>query len=150
MRFCGVWIGEGLIPGNGGDGPRADAFSLLNKLWRRSFIESNVAVEDREHHLWFKLHDVMRDLAFYILNYSGTPPAKQLYLCRAGQNLEEFLQEWEAILNAQRLSLQLNKLKRCPESAPELLSLLLRGNPIVSLPGSFLRSFRKLKVLDLS
>jgi len=28
------WIGEGLIPGNGGDHPRADAFSLLNKLWR--------------------------------------------------------------------------------------------------------------------
>jgi Leucine-rich repeat (LRR) protein len=44
-------------------------------------------------------------------------------------------------------------LERLPErriSAPELLSLLLGGNPIVSLPGSFLRSFQKLKVLDLS
>jgi hypothetical protein len=28
------WIGKGLVPGNGGDHPRADAFSLLNKLWR--------------------------------------------------------------------------------------------------------------------
>ncbi len=147
------WIGEGLIPGNGGDDPRADAFSLLNKLWRRSFIESNVGVQDIEQMLWFKVHDVMRDLAFYILDDSGTPPAKQLYLYRAGQNLEEFPQEWEAILKAQRLSLQFNKLKRLPERrifAPELLSLLLAGNPIVSLPGSFLRSFQKLRVLDLS
>jgi len=33
------WIGEGLIPGNGGDDPKADAVSLLNMLLRRSFIE---------------------------------------------------------------------------------------------------------------
>jgi disease resistance protein RPS2 len=147
------WIGEGLIPGNGGDDPRADAFSLLDMLWRRSFIELNVEVEDEEDYIWFKLHDVMRDLAFYILNDSGTPPAKELYLYRAGQNLEEFPQEWEAILKTQRLSLQFNNLTRLPERricAPELLSLLLGWNRIVSLPGSFLRSFQKLRVLDLS
>jgi disease resistance protein RPS2 len=28
------WIGEGLVPGNGGDDPRVDAFSLLNKSWK--------------------------------------------------------------------------------------------------------------------
>jgi Leucine-rich repeat (LRR) protein len=102
---------------------------------------------------WFKLHDVIRDLAFYILeNGSGTLAAKQLYLYRAGQNLEEFLQDWEAILNARRLALQLNKLKRLPRRicAAELLSLLLGGNPIVSLPASFSRSFQKLRVLNLS
>jgi Leucine-rich repeat (LRR) protein len=157
------WIGEGLIPGNGGDDPKADAVSLLNKLLRRSFIEgkwwrsssieSNVDFEDQRF-LWFKVHDVMRDLAFYILeNDSGTPPGKQLYLYRAGQNLEEFPQEWAAILEAQRLSLQFNKLKTLPERricAPKLVSLLLAGNPIVSLPGSFLRSFQKLRVLNLS
>jgi Leucine-rich repeat (LRR) protein len=67
--------------------------------------------------------------------------------------LEEFPQEWEAILKAQRLSLQWNKLKSLPERricAPELVSLLLGGNPIVSLPGSFLRSFKKLRVLNLA
>jgi disease resistance protein RPS2 len=144
------WIGEGLVSGNVGDDPRADAFSLLSKLSKRSFIESEVSHDNRFQ--WFKLHDVMRDLAFYILeNDSGTPPAKQLYLYRAGQNLEEFPQEWETILKAQRLSLQFNKLKRLPRRicAPELLSLLLYGNPIVSLPASFLRSFQKLRVLDL-
>ncbi len=66
--------------------------------------------------------------------------------------MEEFPQEWEVILKAQRLSLQRNKLKRLPRRfcAPDLLSLLLGGNPIDSLPASFLWSFGKLRVLDLS
>ncbi len=151
------WIGVGLVPGNGGDDPRADAFSLLNKLWRRSFIESNVEVEDREHLLWFKLHDVMRDLAFYILeNDGGTPPAKQLYLYRGGQNLEAFPQEWKTTLKqpskARRLSLHMNNLKRLPGrfNAPELVSLLLGRNPIQFVPASFLSCFPNLRVLDLS
>jgi len=146
------WIGEGLVPGNGGDDPGADAFSLLDKLWRRSFIESDAEVSCENDFLWFKLHDVMRDLAFYILeNDSGTPPAKQLYLYRAGQNLEEIPREWKAISKALRLSLRRNKLKTLPGSfdAPELVSLLLGGNPIRFVPESFLSNFRKLRVLDL-
>ncbi len=74
------WIGEGLVPGNGGDDPRADAFSLLNKLWKQSFIESEGEVDSDEGDLLrFNLHDVMRDLAFYIVE-NGKPPAKQHYL----------------------------------------------------------------------
>ncbi len=75
------WIGEGLVPEHGEDDPRTDAYDLLDMLWRRSFIESNVDVHDDEDDLWFKLHDVMRDLAFYIVKEDcGTPPAKQLYI----------------------------------------------------------------------
>jgi Leucine-rich repeat (LRR) protein len=92
-------------------------------------------------------------MAFYILeNDSSTPPAKQLYLYREGQNLEEIPQEWKAISKALRLLLKRNKLKRLPGSfyAPELVSLLLGGNPIQCVPESFLSNFPKLKVLDLS
>jgi len=147
------WIGEGLVPGNGGDDPRADAFSLSDKLWRRSFIESDEEVSCENNFLRFKVHDVMRDLAFYILESdSGTPPAKELYLYRAGQNLEEIPREWKAISKALRLSLRRNKLKTLPGSfdAPELVSLLLGGNPIQFVPESFLSNFPKLRVLDLS
>jgi Leucine-rich repeat (LRR) protein len=152
-RILWGWIGEGLVPGDGGDDPRADAVSMLNKLWRRSFIELKVKVSGVKDVSWCKLHDVMRDLAFYILeNDRGTPPAKQLYLYRAGQNLEEFPKDCTAISEALRLSLDTNKLERLPESfyAPKLVSLLLGGNPIDSLPGSFLWSFGKLRVLVLS
>jgi hypothetical protein len=107
---------------------------LLKKLWEQSFIESHGEVDSDESNLFtFKVHDVMRDLAFYIVeNDSATPPAKQLYLYRAGQNLEKSPQEWEAISKALRLSLHRNKLKRLPGrlDAPELVSLLLGGNPI--------------------
>jgi hypothetical protein len=141
-----VWIGEGLVPAHDGDDPRADAFSLLKKLLERSFIESDV-----EDFGCFKVVDVMRDFAFYILE-NGTPPAKQLYLYQAGQNLEEIPQEWKAISKALRLSLKSNKLKRLPGSfsAPELVSLLLGGNLIQCVPAGFLGSFPKLRVLDLS
>ncbi|KAH9569582.1 hypothetical protein CY35_03G140900 [Sphagnum magellanicum] len=147
------WRGEGLVPGNGGDDPTADAFSLLDKLWRRSFIESDAEVSCENEDLGFTVHDVMRDLAFYILeNDSGTPPAKQLYLYRAGQNLEEIPREWKAISKALRLSLRRNKLKTLPGSfdAPELVSLVLGQNPIRFVPESFLSNFPKLRVLDLS
>jgi hypothetical protein len=115
------WIGEGLVTGHGGDDSSADAFSLLKKLWKRSFIES-----DEEDLLTFKVHDVMRDLAFYILeNDSSTPLAKQLYLYRAGQNLEEFPQELKAPY------LKFNHVSRAEVSTPYLIhvmSLLLANS----------------------
>jgi disease resistance protein RPS2 len=97
-RILRYWIGEGLVPEHDGDDPRADAFSLLKKLWERSFIESDEEVVlDEEDLLTFKVHSVMRDLAFCILkNDSGTPLAKQRYLDRAGQNVEEFPQKGKA------------------------------------------------------
>ncbi|KAH9536440.1 hypothetical protein CY35_17G108800 [Sphagnum magellanicum] len=148
------WIGEGLVPAHDGNDPRADAFSLLNKLWERSFIESHGEIDSvLEDALRFKAHDVMRDLAFYILEKDcGTPPAKQLYFYRAGQNFEEVPKECTAISEALRLSLDTNKLERLPESfcAPKLVSLLLGRNPIVSLPASFLSNLPKLRVLDPS
>ncbi len=154
------WIGEGLVPGHAGDDPRADAFALLKTLCKRSFIESDEwyvldegFVIDEEYFLTFKIHDVMRDLAFYILrNDSGTPPAKQLYLYRAGQNLEEIPQEWKAKSEALRLSLKSNNFTNFPHSfyAPKLTSLLLGKNPIQFIPINILSNFPKLKVLDLS
>ncbi len=146
------WIGEGLVPGHDGDDPRADAFSLLNNLCERSFIERHGMVDDWDG--WsFKVHDVMRDLAFYILEKDcGAPPAKQLYFYRAGQNLEEVPKECTALSEALRLSLDTNKLERLPENfyAPKLVSLLLGRNPIKFIPASFLSNFPKLRVLDLS
>ncbi|KAH9550487.1 hypothetical protein CY35_10G074800 [Sphagnum magellanicum] len=148
------WIGEGLVPAHDGDDPPADAFSLLKKLWEKSLIWSDdwfaLAAED---FLVFKVHDVMRDLAFYILEKDcGTHPANQLYLYLAGQNLEEIPKKWTAIPEALRLSLDTNKLGRLPESfyAPKLVSLLLGRNPIEFVPASFLSNFPKLRVLDLS
>jgi Leucine-rich repeat (LRR) protein len=156
--FC-HWVGEGWIPGNGEDDPRADAFSLLKKLCERSLIESIQLAEELvvgdEYEMRFKIHDVMRDVAFYILkNDSGKPPAELLYLYRAGQNLEEIPRELEGTLEkpskVRRLSLYQNDLQNLPENlyAPELVCLLLGRNPLYNLDHS-LNSFPKLRILNL-
>jgi Leucine-rich repeat (LRR) protein len=147
------WIGEGLVPAHDGDDPTEDAFSLLKKLWERSFIESNGQFGSDVHYLLnFKVHDVMRDLAFYLLEKdSGTPPARQLYVYRAGQNLDKVPKECTTLLEALRLSFDMNKLEALPDCfyAPKLVSLLLGGNPIASLPANFSSNFPKLSVLNL-
>jgi disease resistance protein RPS2 len=147
------WIAEKLVPAHDGNDPTADAFSLLKTLWERSFIESNEQFNaDESYVLTFKIHDVMRDLAFYLLEKgSGTLPAKQLYFYRAGQNLEQVPAACTAILEALRLSLHTNKLETIPDNfcAPKLKTLLLGRNPIISLPANFPNNFPQLTILNL-
>ncbi len=130
---------------------------------QRSFIESNGAFDsDQSYLLDFKLHDVMRDLAFYLLEKDcGTLHAQQRYLYRAGQNLGKIPQELKrisetpeskctTISEALRLSLDTNKFETLPEFyAPKLVFLLLGRNPMVSVPASFSSYFPKLSVLNL-
>jgi len=154
--FC-RWVGEGWVPGNGEDDARADALSLVNKLCDRSFIESIELAEEfvisDEYFLAFKIHDVMRDVAFYILeNDSGVRPG---LLYRVGLNLKEIPQEMKATLeqpsNVQKLSLYGNKLEELPDNwyAPELISLVLGENPMEFSAMNFLSNFPKLRILDL-
>ncbi|CAK9195232.1 unnamed protein product [Sphagnum troendelagicum] len=153
--FC-HWVGEGWIPGNGEDDPRADAYSLLKKLCERSLIQSIVSEEESlVMDEYFKIHDVMRDVAFYILkNDSAVPSAELLYLYRPAQNLAFLPQGLEGTLEqpskVRRVSLYQNKLQCLPENlyAPELVCLLLGANPIYDLDSS-LNSFPKLRILDL-
>jgi Leucine-rich repeat (LRR) protein len=153
------WVGEGWIPGNGEDDPRVDAFSLLKKLCERSLIESiqleELFVVSDEYFLKFKIHDVMRDVAFYILkNDIGVPSVELLYLYQPGQNLKFLPPGLEGTLEqpskVRRVSLYQNELQYLPRNlyARELVCLLLGGNPIYDLHSS-LNSFPKLRILDL-
>jgi len=112
---------------------------------------------DEEVFPHYKVHDVMRDLAFYILQIDGgTTPAQQLALYQAGQNLTEFPPKWitecKQLLKSRRLSLHQNNLETLPSTfcAPELLTLLLGDNKIYYLPAGFLKGIPNLRVLDLS
>ncbi|CAK9237692.1 unnamed protein product, partial [Sphagnum troendelagicum] len=111
---------------------------------------------DEEVFRQYKVHDVMRDLAFYILQIDGgTTPAQQLALYQAGQNLTEFPPRWitecKQPLKAHRLSLYQNQLETLPSTfcAPELLTLLLGKNMISDVPAGFLKGIQNLRVLDL-
>ncbi|CAM6042832.1 unnamed protein product [Sphagnum compactum] len=147
------WTAEKLVSVDDANDSAADAFSLLKKLWERSFIESNGQFSsDESYMLNFKLHDVMRDLALYILEKDcDTPPAKEVYFYQAGRNWGEVPKDWKTLLAARRISLDTNKLERLPENfcAPNLVSLLLGRNPIVSLSANFSSNFPMLSVLNL-
>jgi len=162
------WVGEGLVPDYAGDDPGGDAHSLLNKLLERCFIEKKVVsnedgylrykglhlkklLSNEDSYMMYKVHDVMRDLAFYIVE-NGKAIAIRRYLYRAGQNLKAFPEEWMGPSEARSLSLRWNELRSLPPSfhAPRLVSLLLGNNQIDFLPSSFLRNFRELRILDLS
>jgi hypothetical protein len=122
------WTGQGLVPEHYEDDPRAERVSLLTQWWEQSFIETNGPFgSDQCYLLNFKMHDVMRDLGFYLLEKDcGTSHAKQRYLYRPGRNLEQVPHEWKVIseppesecttiLEAISLSLDTNKFETIPD-----------------------------------
>ncbi len=62
----------------------------------------------------YKIHDVMRDLVFYISVHGNTPLKKELFLFQVGQNLEHFPLKWttksKEHFNVQNLSFMYNHL----------------------------------------
>jgi Leucine-rich repeat (LRR) protein len=149
-----LWKSEGLLddPTNMfGDGPTQFAYYLVGLLIGRSLIE--VATEDGDEYTC-KVHDVMRDLAFHIIE--GQKPITCLY--RPGKKLVEFPRDWIRRYRCQpcevrKLSLMVNDLTTLNGvtfSAPKLEVLLLGWNEkLEAMPKQFLKAMDNLKVLDL-
>lgn len=154
-----AWVGEGIVQGGKQtyDNPEDEAFELLGWLIARSLIELQPPKITSYMHQVFmtcKIHDVLRDLARYVLQHKEEPRNRDC-LYEAGRNLECFPPQWTTTdssqLSACRLSLSFNSLTELPQQlkAPELQVLFLRDNPLKEIPKAFFESFRSLKVLDL-
>jgi disease resistance protein RPS2 len=154
-RLFQYWVAEGLVPGEVGDDPEQDTFHVLGLLISRSLIELGCHTENK---LCCKIHRVLRDLAFHIIQSHDADEKKQLALYRPGRHLQEFPLEWRTngkeLLAVRQLSLNDNNLKRLPTkiSAPNMQTLLLSHNEeLENLPKGFLKGVQQnLKVLDLS
>ncbi|KAH8956553.1 hypothetical protein BDL97_07G045100 [Sphagnum fallax] len=154
-RLFQYWVAEGLVPGEVGDDPEQDTYHVLGLLIGRSLIELE---SDSENKLCCKIHHVLRDLAFHIIQSHDADEKKQLALYRPGRHLQEFPLEWRTnakeLLAVRRLSLNDNNLKTLPTkiSAPNMQTLLLSHNEeLENFPNGFLKGIRQnLKVLDLS
>jgi hypothetical protein len=154
-RLFQYWVAEGLVPGEVGDDPEQDTYHVLGLLIGRSLIELE---SDTENKLCCKIHRVLRDLAFHIIQSHDADEKKQLALYRPGRHLQEFPLEWRTngkeLLAVRQLSLNDNNLKRLPTkiSAPNMQTLLLSHNEeLENLPKGFLKGVQQnLKVLDLS
>jgi ElaB/YqjD/DUF883 family membrane-anchored ribosome-binding protein len=154
-RLFQYWVAEGLVPGEVGDDPEQDTYHVLGLLIGRSLIELGSDVENK---LRCKIHRVLRDLAFHIIQSHDADEKKQLALYRPGRHLQEFPPEWrtnsKGSLAVRRLSLNDNNLKTLPTkiSAPNMQTFLLsRNEQLENFPKGFLMGIgQNLKILDLS
>jgi len=152
-----TWIAEGLVQSRG------ETYSMdmdLGRSYVKLLIDrglfQNVSFEKRISKgnnkkpvkVWkgsyITVHDVICDMAIYV-------GEKDNFLCRAGQQLEDFphiqTQDWE------RMSLFSNQIENLPKDfiCPKLVSLFLSENPFIcSIPDTFLINLNSLRVLDLS
>lgn len=152
-RLFAYWIGEGLVGGEGDD-PTDDAYFLLGLLIGRSLINFAGGPKHYEGKSTCSVHDVLRDLALYIIQYN-TLEEDQTCLFRAGKGLRRFPTKWchNTSLKAHRLSLLDNDLQSIPDyiQARDLRTLLLGQNVTTSLTISelFFSQLNQLRVLDL-
>lgn len=146
VQLC---IGEGLmatkeLQNEPGYDPFEMGRSYLHSLADRCLIEP-IARDLEGCVLWFRMHDVLYDLALQIAE------TEENCYFRPGRGFPE-LRENECS-GFTRISLNYNTLSSLPKSfrAPEICSLLLRNNKdLTEIPKRVIGSMVSLKVLDLS
>lgn len=150
-----VWSGEEFVGRHEDIDAETEAYYLLGVLVGRSLVELEKGWSDsRSSHVFScKIHDVLRDLALYILQ-NGKQVSEQQCLFKAGRQASSFPEAWQIpSLSARKISLIRNDIQSLPSTrirAPSVRVLLLSDNKILAIHGKFLRNFPNLQVLDLS
>jgi disease resistance protein RPS2 len=142
-----LWAGEGLLVKQTGDHVSYSSFALgrfyVNLLADRCLIEP--ILRNLNDIVFFKIHDVLRDLGIRIAE------AEKTFYCGVGRGLRTL--DANECSRRTRILLSNNKLSSLPNSmrAPELCSLIMDGNKdLTKIPKRVIKSMVSLKVLDLS
>lgn len=142
-----------------GEDPTEDAYCLLGILIDWSLMDlMDCFMFARTFK--FKVHDVLRDLALYTLEYR-IPPHKRACLLRPDRGLTNFPQEWlTQPLEAKRISLKEHEITTLPEQvqASQLQTLILEGMVgnfgevmgLVAIPKQFFVTLNNIMDLDLN
>ncbi|XP_059629297.1 probable disease resistance protein At5g63020 [Cornus florida] len=137
-----MWMGEGFFD----ECDHIDevfplGHDIIGRLKLACLLESSQYGRD-----YSKMHDVIRDMALWILSESG-----KKYLVQVGLQLlvAPALSKWE---EAERISVMQNSIEELSGTprCPNLLSLNLRINALRTISDSFFQFMPTLKVLDLS
>ncbi|XP_060668072.1 probable disease resistance protein At4g27220 isoform X2 [Ziziphus jujuba] len=139
-------IDEGIIEGMKS---RQEAFekghSMLNRLENCCLLEGSMDYDKTKH---VKMHDLVRDMALQLTSYSPR------FLIEAGAGLKEIPEEENWTEDIVRASLMRNNILDIPSDAspkcPELLTLRLNYNILMSISDCFFTHMKCLSVLDLS
>ncbi|XP_059642077.1 probable disease resistance protein At5g63020 [Cornus florida] len=136
------WIGEGLLD----ECDNIDeAFSLGHDIIGRLKLACLLECSKKGSND-FKMHDVIRDMALWILLESG-----RKYLVQAGLKLSvtPALSKWEETEKISLMENCIEELSGTPR-CPNLLTLNIRRNPLRTISNNFFQFMPALKVLDLS
>ncbi|CAA2977928.1 probable disease resistance At5g63020 [Olea europaea subsp. europaea] len=121
---------------------------ILNKLENVCLLERcEISYPvDQSVNLGVKMHDLIRDMALKI--------TKDDYMVKTGLQLKEIPEEQEWKEDLVKVSLMWNRIEVISRvtspKCPKLSTLLLRLNPLKSIPDSFFLQMRGLHVLNLS
>ncbi|XVF41142.1 hypothetical protein PTKIN_Ptkin01aG0256400 [Pterospermum kingtungense] len=139
------WIDEGLI----------DEFETREAMHCRGhsilkMLENNCLLEKANNEEEVKMHDVLRDMALFIIRSVG-----RQFMVKAGLQLKKLPSEHEWIGNLEKVSLMDNKIPAIPAHISprchNLSTLLLQENyTLERISESFFEHMLRLKILDLS
>ncbi|XP_071724084.1 disease resistance protein RPS5-like [Rutidosis leptorrhynchoides] len=147
-----LWIGEGLL-GDTGDvyHKRDEGASILGDLKRACLLES-------EHHdgcpvdqETVKMHDVIRDMATWIVRDHGQRENKLLVIENEEDMSTEMISKWREAENVSIWGNLIAKINQAPPMCSQLETLFVRETKVSLVPRGFFKSMMAcLKVLDLS
>ncbi|XP_042516547.1 disease resistance protein RPS2-like [Macadamia integrifolia] len=148
LNYC---VGEGLV-----DNYKYGSLTAARNKGKDLITSLKIAcmVEDGEHKGSVRMHDMMRELALWIVTSSESDGNSPKFLIRTGETVREAPQAYEW-LNATRISFYWTSIEKFPElggRCQKLTSLLLRNICIIPVipPTNFLQHMDHLSVLDLS
>ncbi|CAN7040622.1 unnamed protein product [Brassica oleracea var. botrytis] len=138
------WICEGFIQENQSrENAFDEGYSIISSLLRACLL-----LEEPVYKVQVKMHDVVREMALWVASDLGEHEGR--YTVQAGVGLREIL-EVESWVPVRKISLMDNEIKELSGSpcCPELTTLLLQENKLVTISSEFFRRMPRLHVLDL-
>ncbi|PON61476.1 NB-ARC domain, LRR domain containing protein [Parasponia andersonii] len=140
------WLAEGLI-----DEKHDFENSVNNGIAVIEILKDSCLLEDGDYEGTVKMHDVVRDVAIWIV--SSSPEDEFNFIVRSGIGLSEISEDElsDSIGRASFMNNKINTLPDCEMQCYKASTLLLQGNlPLEKVPESFLQAFQALRVLNIS
>ncbi|CAF1925233.1 unnamed protein product [Brassica napus] len=139
------WICEGFIQENQSrENAFDEGYSIISSLLRACLL-----LEEQVDKVKVKMHDVVREMALWVASDLGEHEGR--YTVQAGAGLRD-IPEVESWVPVRKMSLMNNEIQELSGSpcCPELTTLLLQENKLVTISSEFFRQMPRLLVLDLS
>ncbi|WZY97637.1 hypothetical protein YC2023_069966 [Brassica napus] len=144
-RLIEYWICEGFIQENQSrENAFDEGYSIISSLLRACLL-----LEEPVYKVKVKMHDVVREMALWVASDLGEHEGR--YTVQAGVGLRD-IPEVESWVPVRKMSLMYNEIEELSGSpcCPELTTLLLQENWLITISSKFFRRMPRLLVLDLS